>query len=373
MIDQVLYEIFMKRDDEQVCSPDNDYDGRMGLRISSIFAIMVGGGLGVFIPLLSSKYSVIRLPPIWFFIAKFFGSGVIIATGFIHLLSPANEALSDECLGGVLLTYPFAFAIALITLFLLFFSEVCAYRFIDDKIEQMGEGGHSHSHFGDESMYLKKDAHEDKILDEESAIDEPTESTKPKSYPSHFDHALEHQDPEALGTPVEDVDKEAYYSQLLGVFVLEFGVLFHSVFVGLSLAVSGDEFISLYIVLIFHQMFEGFGLGSRIALVNWGKDKRFTPWILCIAFTLITPVAIAIGLGVRTSYLPGSRTALITNGVFDSISAGILIYTGLVELMAHEFLFSGEFKGKEGFKKMLLAYFIMCWGAGLMSLLGRWA
>ncbi|KAG7665331.1 ZRT2 [[Candida] subhashii] len=120
-------------------------------------------------------------------------------------------------------------------------------------------------------------------------------------------------------------------------------------------------------------MFEGLGLGTRIATTNWTKQYRWTPWILCSAFALCTPIAIAIGLGIRNTYPPGSRRALITNGVFDSMSAGILVYTGLVELMAHEFLYSGEFKGPGGFKKMLIAYFVMCWGAGLMALLGKWA
>jgi zinc transporter 1/2/3 len=38
--------------------------------------------------------------------------------------------------------------------------------------------------------------------------------------------------------------------------------------------------------------------------------------------------------------LESKRSTLIVNGVFDSISAGILIYVGLVELMAHEFMFT---------------------------------
>ncbi|GMG16240.1 unnamed protein product [[Candida] boidinii] len=120
-------------------------------------------------------------------------------------------------------------------------------------------------------------------------------------------------------------------------------------------------------------MFEGLGLGTRIALVDWPKSKRWTPWLLALAYGLCTPISVAIGLGVRNSYSPGSRTALVTNGVFDSISAGILIYTGLIELMAHEFLFSDEFKGVQGFKKMFIAYIVMCVGAGLMALLGKWA
>ena len=149
-----------------------------------------------------------------------------------------------------------------------------------------------------------------------------------------------------MGTTVNDQSKEQYYGQLLGVFVLEFGVMFHSVFIGLALAVSGDEFKSLYIVLVFHQMFEGLGLGTRIATTN-GPD-RYTPWILAICYTLCTPIAIAVGLGVRKSYPPGSRRALITNGVFDSISAGILLYTGIVELMAHEFLYLANLRALEG-------------------------
>ena len=37
--------------------------------------------------------------------AKYFGSGVIIATAFIHLLSPAFEELGSECLVGTWAEY----------------------------------------------------------------------------------------------------------------------------------------------------------------------------------------------------------------------------------------------------------------------------
>ena len=60
------------------------------------------------------------------------------------------------------------------------------------------------------------------------------------------------------------------------------------------------------------------------------------------------------------------------NGVFDSISAGILIYTGLVELMAHEFMFSGVMR-RARMRVVMSAFAIMCGGAGLMALLGKWA
>jgi len=86
---------------------------------------------------------------------------------------------------------------------------------------------------------------------------------------------------------------------------------------------------------------------------------------------LTTPIAIAIGLGLRTTYNSGSFTADVVSGVLDSISAGILIYTGLVELLARDFLFNPDLVKS----KKKLAFMICCvlLGAGVMALLGKWA
>lgn len=165
---------------------------------------------------------------------------------------------------------------------------------------------------------------------------------------------------------------EDYAAQMTAIFILEFGVVFHSIFIGLTLAVAGAEFNTLFVVLVFHQTFEGLGLGSRLAVTPWPKSKRWTPYVMALAYGLSTPIALAVGLGVRGTYLPGSQTSLIVNGIFDSISAGILIYTGLVELMAHEFMFS-EVMRKAPIKVVLSAFAMMCLGAGLMALLGKWA
>ena len=159
---------------------------------------------------------------------------------------------------------------------------------------------------------------------------------------------------------------------MTSIFILEFGVIFHSIFIGLTLAVAGDEFVVLYIVLVFHQTFEGLGLGSRLGTMEWPKSKGWMPWVLGAAYGFTTPIAIAIGLGIRETFVPGSTTYLMVNGIFDSISAGILIYTGLVELMAHEFMFNAEMR-KGSMTKVLSAFACMCLGAGLMALLGKWA
>jgi len=182
-------------------------------------------------------------------------------------------------------------------------------------------------------------------------------------------HVRDHNEIEDAANPFS---LEDYKAQMTAIFILEFGIVFHSIFIGLTLAVAGSEFNTLFIVIIFHQTFEGLGLGSRLAVTPWPSNRRWTPYVLALAYGLSTPLAIAIGLGVRKSYPPNSATTLIVNGVFDSISAGILIYTGLVELMAHEFMFSNSMR-KASIKTVMAAFITMCLGAGLMALLGKWA
>jgi zinc transporter 1/2/3 len=67
------------------CDPGNEYDGRLGLRISSIFTILVGSFLGAVLPLCLSSTSLSKKIRWLLFGAKFFGSGVIVATAFIHV------------------------------------------------------------------------------------------------------------------------------------------------------------------------------------------------------------------------------------------------------------------------------------------------
>lgn len=177
----------------------------------------------------------------------------------------------------------------------------------------------------------------------------------------HLSHVPDHQDtpdPENQGSHAE-----SYAAQLTSLFILEFGVIFHSIFIGLTLAVSGSEFETLYVVLVFHQMFEGLGLGARLATMPWPASKRWTPYIMAQSYGLSTPIAIAIGLGVRNTYSSEGAITLVVNGIFDSVSAGILLYTGLVELMAHEFLFSHSLRDANT-STVFLAFAWMVLGAG---------
>jgi zinc transporter 1/2/3 len=75
---------------------------------------------------------------------------------------------------------------------------------------------------------------------------------------------------------------------------------------------------------------------------------------------------------VRQLYDPASQTAQLVSGVLDTVSAGILLYTALVELLAREFLFSGEVRGMRGGEVGWMVGWVLA-GAAAMASLGKWA
>ncbi|OCT50648.1 Zinc-regulated transporter [Cladophialophora carrionii] len=123
----------------------------------------------------------------------------------------------------------------------------------------------------------------------------------------------------------------------LNITLLEGGILFHSIFVGMTISITSDGFVVLLIAILLHQFFEGLGLGSRIAAVPY-PNKAVRPWILVIAFGLTCPIGQAIGLLTRNSYDPSSAFALILVGAFNAFSSGLLIYAATVDLLAEDFL-----------------------------------
>ncbi|EXJ81341.1 hypothetical protein A1O3_07631 [Capronia epimyces CBS 606.96] len=367
-----------------VCDTGNAYDGRLGLRVAALFIIWVTSSIGGAFPIFAHRNRGLKVPDWVFFVCKYFGSGVIVGTAFIHLLGPAEEALKNPCLTGPITDYSWVEGIILMTIFILFFIELMVMRYGDfgagHSHGHEGEGeGHSHTHDPEHDQPVNTELNN--TMDLAPYKDNASSTTQPESIrhaPSHSiqlpgeDHLGHSQEHNEIEEAADAFSFEDYKAQMTAIFILEFGIIFHSIFIGLTLAVAGDEFDTLFVVLIFHQTFEGLGLGSRLAVVPWPQSRRWTPYVLALAYGISTPVAIAIGLGVRRSYPPGSKTTLIVNGVFDSISAGILVYTGLVELMAHEFMFSRSMQ-KARIQTLLAAFGTMCLGSGLMALLGKWA
>jgi zinc transporter 1/2/3 len=86
------------------------------LHIAPVLIIWVTGTLSAAFPILAYRSSVTRVPRAlfeyvflcwvsfpsltnWHRFAKYLGSGVIIATAFVHLLPPAISELTSPCLG----------------------------------------------------------------------------------------------------------------------------------------------------------------------------------------------------------------------------------------------------------------------------------
>jgi zinc transporter ZupT len=114
------------------------------------------------------------------------------------------------------------------------------------------------------------------------------------------------------------VDPAVFRKMSMNITLLEGGILFHSVFVGMTVSITVDGFLVLLVAIMFHQMFEGLGLGARIAAVPYPRGS-VRPWLLVVAFGMTAPIGQAIGLAVKDSYDPNSAFGLIIVGVFNAM------------------------------------------------------
>ncbi|EFQ25232.1 ZIP zinc/iron transporter [Colletotrichum graminicola] len=342
----------------------------MPLRIAAIFVILIASLFGSFLPICLARTSRMHVPKMTFFIFKYIGTGVIIATAWMHLLSPGVEALHNECLAPMLGDYDWAFAIGLMTVMVMFLIEMVASNLASSAFSH----GHDHD-LGQGPVAVKSNEqttesdacpHEigdaergNGFIDPQKVPGLPDDVSYPPGGRDHLGHARDHK---------EGDSHSGLAGQLIAIFILEFGVVFHSIFIGLVLATS-DELVVLLIVLTFHQCFEGLGLGSRLATADWPSHGRWWPHILATIYGLSTPLAIAVGIAARPS---SAQTQTLVNGIFDCISAGILMYTGLVELLAHEFMFNPQMRNSP-LKVQLFAFGCVALGACVMAILANWA
>ena len=193
----------------------------------------------------------------------------------------------------------------------------------------------------------------------------------------HTEHIIKLSDLETGGSTSASPD-QTRQKLLLQCILLEVGILFHSVFIGMALAVAtGNDFVVLLLAIIFHQTFEGLALGSRIAAVGWSRAqasgwRRYQPWLMALAYGCTTPLGQAIGIATHTLYTPASTTGLLMVGIMNAISAGLLTYTSLIDLLAEDFLSDESWRTMRG-KKRIFAGFLVFFGAAGMSLIGAWA
>lgn len=374
------------------CGKDTDIRCRneelaLHMKTIAIFLILLTSACGVALPLLGRRLKCLRTDGSVFVIAKAFAAGVILATGFVHMLPDAQEALTDECLPETpWLKFPFSGFIAMLAAFFTLLADFVGTQYYErkhlkDKAETLtcnpiDEGSWQEitpALSVEDTNHKKADAvHGDghmHIVGIHAHAASHSHS-HPHGHHSCADetHAHVHGEFGHVHTSPPSVPDPSIRHIVVSQ-VLEMGIVSHSVIIGLSLGVSQSPCTirPLMAALTFHQFFEGFALGGCVSQAGF---KSLSAFMMACFFAITTPAGIAIGTGVSSVYNPNSPRALIIEGIFDSISAGILIYMSLVDLIAADFLSKGMCCNP---RLQFVSYIALLMGGLMMAALAIWA
>ncbi|XP_073275975.1 zinc transporter 4, chloroplastic-like [Primulina huaijiensis] len=374
-----------------VCGPQDeesegcrDADYALILKMVAIAAILTAGVCGVAIPLLGKKRRFLGTDSNLFVTAKAFAAGVILATGFVHMLPDAISSLTSPCLPEIPWSkFPFSGFIAMMAALATLSADFIGTQFYARKQErqspivtrsnlldtvsesgiiQVEPRGWNSKVFGEEEggamhivgMHAHAAHHGHSHSQEEGACEGRIPEHSHSHSPSH-----------GIGHGNDDTGiRHIVVSQ-----GLELGIVSHSVIIGLSLGVSHSPCTIKPLIgaLSFHQFFEGFALGGCISQTRF---RTLHSTLMACFFALTTPIGIAVGIGISSIYNSNSPRALVIEGVVDSVSAGILVYMALVDLIATDFLSK---RMSCNVRLQVLSYFALFVGATMMSLLALWA
>lgn len=372
----------LHNEDDEGCR-DDSY--AIILKLIAIGAILIMGVSGVAIPLVGKKRRFLRTDSTLFVASKAFAAGVILATGFVHMLPDATSALTDACLPKLWSKFPFSGFIAMMAALGTLLADFVGTQYYERKQRKNEE----------ESQLLKGESSE---TASESGI-VPVETRGPNAkvfgeeeggamhivgmhaHAAHHRHSHSQEQGGCEGHRREDQhghshshsfgsgDEEDSVRHIVVSQVLELGIVSHSVIIGLSLGVSHSPCTIRPLIgaLSFHQFFEGFALGGCI---SQAKLRSLQSTLMACFFALTTPLGIGIGIGISSFYNASSPRALVVEGILDSISAGILVYMALVDLIAADFLSK---RMSCNARLQFVSYFLLFLGAALMSLLALWA
>lgn len=361
------------RGDDDGCGPPEsagqDRARANHLKIAAFFSILVCGALGCSLPVLGRRVPALRPEGDVFFLVKAFAAGVILATGFIHILPDAFEKLTSPCLlpsDGPWHDFPFAGLGAMVgAIGTLVVDTVATGYFTRAQLNK--DGAHGHGAITSSAAVVDEEKQAAAAASEEARRHEGGEQEV--HVHTHATHGHAHGSAALVAAVGGAEDEKDTIRHRVISQVLELGIVVHSVIIGISLGASQDpdNIKPLVVALSFHQMFEGMGLGGCIVQAKFRARSIVT---MILFFCLTTPVGIAVGFGISRVYNEDSPTALVVEGSLNSVAAGILIYMALVDLLAEDFM---NPKVQSRGKLQLGINISMLVGAGLMSMLAKWA
>ncbi|KAI3911123.1 hypothetical protein MKX01_039726 [Papaver californicum] len=305
------------------------------LKIIAFFAILITSIIGVNLPLITKNVKSLQPDRDIFTIVKAFASGIILATGFMHVLPDSFNDLNSVCLPDKPWhKFPFTGFVAMLSAIFTLMIDSIFTSWSQKQNEVRNEKTN-----GDVEIAANGNGH---------------------------GHGHGHGQSFVMAGDVASAQLTRY--RVIAV-VLECGIVVHSVVIGISLGASSNvcSIKPLVAALCFHQMFEGMGLGGCILQAEYTLLKKS---LMAFFFATTTPLGILIGLLISKSYRESSPHALITEGLLNAASAGLLIYMALVDLLAADFM--GR-KLQGSIRLQIKSYVAVLLGAGGMSVMALWA
>ncbi|XP_061347186.1 zinc transporter 6, chloroplastic-like isoform X2 [Gastrolobium bilobum] len=302
------------------------------LKVISIFVIFFTSMVGMSSPVLMAR--IFRGKPLYdraVVVIKCFAAGVILSTSLVHVLPDAFAALADCHVASrhPWKDFPFAGLVTLIGALLALLVDLAASSHVEHAQIELGGGGGCHGGGGGEGGRGSS----------------------------------------GEGERVEELIR---LKQRLVSQVLEIGIIFHSVIIGVTMGMSQNvcTIRPLVAALAFHQIFEGMGLGGCVAQAGFSFG---TMAYMCFMFAVTTPMGIILGMALfsLTGFDDSSPNALIMEGLLGSISSGILIYMALVDLIALDFFHNKLMNSNPQLKKT--SFVALTLGSAAMSILALWA
>ncbi|KAG7648133.1 putative zinc transporter 10 [Arabidopsis thaliana] len=321
-----------------------DKNKALDLKLLSIFSILITSLIGVCLPFFARSIPAFQPEKSHFLIVKSFASGIILSTGFMHVLPDSFDMLSSPCLNdNPWHKFPFAGFVAMMS---------AVFTLMVDSITT--------------SVFTKSGRKD--LRADVASVETPDQEIGHVQVHGHVhSHTLPH-------NLHGENDKElGSYLQLLRyrvlAIVLELGIVVQSIVIGLSVGDTNNTCTikGLVAALCFHQMFEGMGLGGCILQAEYGWVKKA---VRAFFFAVTTPFGVVLGMALSKTYKENSPESLITVGLLNASSAGLLIYMALVDLLAADFM--GQ-KMQRSIKLQLKSYAAVLLGAGGMSVMAKWA
>ncbi|MCD9644215.1 hypothetical protein HAX54_032363 [Datura stramonium] len=267
------------------------------LKIIAIISILVTSLIGVCLPLVTRSIPALSPERSLFVIVKAFAAGIILATGFMHVLPDSFDMLSSSCLkDNPWHKFPFTGFVAMLS------------AIVTMAIDSIAT-----------SLYSKK--HKAGVVNPEIG---------------HQAQGGEDQEMGVVSAGHSHSHVHSHHHH--GSFSTKDGI-------------DGTKLL-------------------RYRVIAMAEYKFLKKAIMAFFFAVTTPFGIALGIGLSSTYEENSPRALITVGLLNASSAGLLIYMALVDLLAADFM--GD-KLQGSVKLQIKSYMAVLLGAGGMSLMAKWA